>query len=338
MKKLIAVLVGLLAVVGVARAADPLLPITVQKGGSSTRGAGIALYRQRPDIPAGSKLSFLGRYDPKANQIRFLDPPWLHVTWPRQLHWRIHFSVKTGDNVYKVISQYLEPTEADAIQKLPAIVKYVKQVKKSGNGGRRVPNLRLSLHAVYDGKVPEKFANLDAHKTMVGVYCDNLGDSRPAVQQAFMLKPDKKPAPLHPGMIAVFTGEIHVNRPELNYHQKEEKKLHHFNLKLVETRPVKVNLDEKTAQQACRDLIAKSEQRLRDTCRGEALTFQFDSEKPLRTTWIDEQMVVSGLITPRPDYSREPVPYATASVFFDPETGKPQRITVVRRVHQDPPD
>jgi hypothetical protein len=43
----------------------------------------------------------------------------------------------------------------------------------------------------------------------------------------------------------------------------------------------------------------------------------------LRTTWIDEQMVVSAVITPRPDFSRKPVPSATASVFFDPETGKP---------------
>jgi hypothetical protein len=228
----------------------------------------------------------------------------------------------------------LDPAQADVLQTNPAVKNFVKRIQ----AGRPARNPELSLYEVYAGKVPGKFARLDVHKTMVGVYCDNLGDSRPEVQQAFMVKPDKRPAPLDSSRIAVFTGEIQVNRPELNYHQKKEQKLHHFNLKLIETRPLKVNLAEATAHQVYRDLIAKSEQRLRDTCQGEGLTFEFDSKRPLRTTWIDEQMVASGLITPRPDYSREPVPYATASVFFDPNTGKPQRLTVVRRVHQDPPD
>jgi hypothetical protein len=186
--------------------------------------------------------------------------------------------------------------------------------------------------------VPAEFAELEARRTMVTVFCDNLYDERPAIQQAFMVKPDKIPAPLQPGMIAVFSGVISPNRPDLSYHHKREKGLHYFNLELTETRPIEVNLDEKTAHSAYCHLIVKAAKRLIDICKGEELTFRFDADEPLRTTWIEEEMVVSGLITPRPDYSRKPLPFATASVFFDPRTGKPRRLTVVRRVHQDPPD
>jgi len=333
--KSVAAVVGMLAVCGGTWAEDTQLPITVKKGGSATRGAGIAMHRERPDISAGKKLSFLGKYEPGTDRIRLLDPPWVHVRWKRPESWRIYcLGSETVPRSSEVVSEYLDPPQADVLQTHPAIRSFIKETK----AGRSPKSPRLSLHEVYAGEVPKQFAALDAHKTMVGVYCDDLGDSRPAPQQAFQVKPGKKPAPLHPGMIAVFTGEIHVNRPEMNYHQKKQKGLHHFDLKLIETRPLKVTLDEKTAHQAYRDLVVKAEQRLQDTCKGEGLTFQFDPKAPLRTTWLDEQMVVSGLITARPDYSRKPVPYATASVFFDPGTGKPQRITVVLRVHQDPPD
>ena len=336
--RLVVAVVVLFAGALVARAAESPLPITVEKGGSSTRGSGIAMYREVPSLSAGSELTFLGRSEPKEDRIRLLDPPWVHVTWPRRLHWRIYFTVKTGLSSSKAVSRYLDPAQADALQKLPAVQKYVEKVKASGDGRGAIARPELSLHEVYAGKVPEEFAKLDARDTIVGVYCDNLGRPGLAIQQAFYVKPNKPPAPLHPGMVAAFTGTIHPNQPELSYRQKEERKLHHFNLKLTATRPIRVQLDEPTACRLFKKEISKAMMPLQDTCKRQSLTFEFDSEQRPRVSWIDERMVVSGVITPRPSFSMKPVPYATASVFFNPETSRPERIVFVRRVHRDPSD
>jgi hypothetical protein len=322
----------------IAPAAESPLPITVEEGGSATRGSGIAMYRELPTLPAGSELTFLGQYDPKEDRIRFLDPPWVHVTWPRRLHWRIYFMVKTGPSSSKAVSRYFDPAQADALQKLPTIRKYVEKVKASGGAGRAIARPELSLHEVYAGKVPEEFAELDARNTIVGVYCDNLGRPGRAIQQAFYVKPNKPPSPLHPGKIAVFTGAIRPNQPELSYRQKEERKLHHFNVKLAATRPIRIQLDEATANRLFKKEVSKAMMSLQDTCKRHSLTFEFNSEQRPRISWVDERMVVSGVITPRPTFSMKPVPYATASVFFNPETSQPERIVFVRRVHRDPSD
>lgn len=339
--KLVVALVGFLAGLWSAQAAKSPLPVTIEKGDISFRASGVALYRSLYGIPAGQKLTFYGKYDPEADRIYFLDPSWIHVKWPRRQHWRIYF---LGRDDSRYISQYLEPAEADILVKLPAIRNYIKNVKDSGNRGRSVHYPELSLHDVYAGKVPKRLAKFDAHKTIVGVFCDNLGNTKAEVQQAFSVKPDKKPARLLPGMIARFTGEILPNRPELSYHQKEAKKIHHFNLKLTATQPIKVVLEAKAARRVCVEEIRKVEKQLREICKKEGLTYKFDPEKDRsltgfgRNSWVDGRVVFTGLITPYPGFSFKPVPYAVVSVFFDPGTGKPEKIVFGRRMRQDPWD
>ena len=142
---------------------------------------------------------------------------------------------------------------------------------------------------------------------------------------------------LYPGMVAVFTGEIHPNRPELGYHQKEEKKIHHFNLKLTGTRPIKVGLDEKTARRVFVEEINRAKGPLSDICKRRGLTFQFDGQEPT-LSWVDRQIVMSDVITPHPPFSFEPLPYATVELVIDPETGKPERIVFIPRAYASPPD
>ena len=290
----------------------------------------MALYRTRPDLAAGEKLTFLGEYDPRAKRIRLLDPPWIHVTWPRRLHWRIYFSVSTGKNSSRAISRYLEPAQAVALVKKPVIKKYIEKVKAD----RRARAPKLSLHDVYGGKVPKQFAKLDARATMVGVYCDNLGRTEPDIQQCFFVTPDKAVA----GGIAMFTGTVQPNRPELNYHQKEDKDIHHFNVTLQNAEPIQVRLKEETARQRFVAEVLKAKPAIEKMLKREKLTFLFDPASESRITWMERWMVVSGVITTRPQFSMRPVPYASASVFFNPTTGRPERLTVFRRIHQDPRD
>ena len=88
--------------------------------------------------------------------------------------------------------------------------------------------------------MPKEFAKLDARETIVSLFCDNLGRPNATMQQCYSMRPDKKPAE----GIAQFTGTLHLNRPDLNYHQREKQKLHHFNFKLTNAKPIRVKLTE----------------------------------------------------------------------------------------------
>lgn len=307
------------------------LPVTFEKkAGTATRGAGVALYRTRPNLGAGDKLAFLGKYDPKSKRIRLLDPPWIHVTWPRQLHWRIYFQRDSKKGYSEAVSRYLEPEEATNLEKKPAIREYIRKVKAGG----RPSTPKLTLHDVYDGKVPKGFAKLDARTTMVGVYCDNLGRPGLNVQQCFFTTPEKAVA----GGVALFTGSIHPNRPELSYRQKQDSGIHHFNIRLQKAEPIRVRLTEATARRQFVSEVLKARTAIEEILKREKLDFEFDPAVATRITWVAKNMVVSGVVTPRPKFSMQPVPFATVSVFLDPATGTPKRITVFRRIHRDPSD
>ena len=319
-------------------ASNSTLPIDIVKGCAANRNLGVSLYRELPNIVAGEKFSFLGRYDLKDNRIYFLDPPWVHVIWPRRLHWRIYFSVGTGRGSSKAISHYLEPNEAEALVQLPSVQNYIKGAEASGHYSRSVDYPRISLYDVYAGKVPEKFENLNARKTLVRLFCDNLGDPRPNLQQAFFATTDSNPLPLNSSLIGRFTGTIHPNRPELSYRAKSNKNFHHFNLELTDIEPIKVTLREDTVRSVFVEEIQKAETRLRAICEKEGLAYRFSSLSGHSLTWFDERMVITGLITALPSFSFQPVPYMVASVLINPESGKPERIVCGLRIRQDPPD
>lgn len=316
----------------VASAVEAALPIVVQKhDGAASGQAGAALFRERPNLTTGDKLTFTGSF--KGEQIRLLDPPWVMLLSDRQLHWRIYFSVDTGEGFKRAVSKYLEPAQMVALEKLPVVQKYIAAKET----GRRAQAPELSLHTVYGGKVPKEFVKLDVRETKVGLFCDNLGRPNATTQQCFTIRPDKKPSE----GIAQFTGTLHLNRPDLNYHQREKQKLHHFNFKLTDAKPIRVKLTEAEMQKQFISEIEKASKALQQLCENKNLKYQFNPKtliQKVRLSWLDGQQIASALITPRPRYSRNPVPYATVSIPFDPATGQPKRIIFVQRIHQDPRD
>lgn len=312
-----------------ASALEAALPIVVQKhDGAASGQAGVALFRELPNLASGDKLTFTGSFD--GERIRLLDPPWVMVLSDRQLHWRIYFSVDTGEGFKRAVSKYLAPAQMVVLEKLPVVQKYIAAKET----GRRTQALELSLYTVYSGKMPKEFAKLDARKTKVSLHCDNLGRANATMQQCFTMRPGRKPAE----GIAQFTGTLRLNRPDLNYHQREKQKLHHFNFKLTDAKPIHLKLTEAEMRKRFATEIAKAKNALQQLCAQRNLKFQFDPKAATRVTWVDGQMAVSALITPRPRYSRQPVPYATVSICFDPATGQLKRTIFVQRVHQDPRD
>lgn len=312
-------------------AVEAALSIELEQGGASTRGAGVALYRERANLVAGKEFSFVGEY--KDGFIRMMDPPWVMVTHERRLHWRIYFFMDTGEGFERAVSGYLDPEQVKRVEPLPAVRRYVEGMKRGGRHGR-FTEPELSLRAVYGDTLPEAFAKLDPVKTKVGLYCDNLGQPAADLQQCFGMKPDKE----HAAGVARFTGVVFLNRPDFHYHQREEQKLHHFNLKLAHAKPIKMNLTYPEAKRRFADELAEAGPRLAKLCEANGLKYAPAPNDSAKVSWVDGNLAVSGLITPRPDFSIKPVPYATATVCFDPEAAKRRRLLFVKRIHQDPKD
>ena len=169
-------------------AVEAALSIELEQGGASTRGTGVALYRERANLVAGKEFSFVGEY--KDGFIRMMDPPWVMVTHERRLHWRINFFMDTGEGFERAVSRYLDPEQVKRVEPLPAVRRYVEGMKRGGRH-RRFTEPELSLRAVYGDTLPEAFAKLDPVKTKVDLYCDNLGQPAADLQQCFGMKPDK---------------------------------------------------------------------------------------------------------------------------------------------------
>jgi len=312
-------------------ASKAALPIVVENGGAATRGTGVAFHREHADIAAGDRFTFVGEF--KAGRIRLMDPPWVMVKYDRQLHWRIYFFMDTGEGFKRAVSRYLAPVQVKRVEPLPAVQKYIEGMERGGRHAR-FPAPRLSLRAVYGDKLPKEFAKLDPANTQVGLYCDNLGKPNASLQQCFTMKPDKAPA----AGVAHFTGTVQLNRPDLHYHQREEQKWHHFNLQHAKAQPIRVKLTEADARRQFTAELTKAGPRLAKLCEQAGLEFISKANGPTFISWVDGQLAVSGLITPRPNFSMKPVPYATVTLCFDPETTQPQRILFVKRIHQDPRD
>jgi hypothetical protein len=55
------------------------VPVTYR--GPSEDTCDTSLFRTLPYLKSGSQFGFIGMYDETSNMVRFLDPPWVHVTW-----------------------------------------------------------------------------------------------------------------------------------------------------------------------------------------------------------------------------------------------------------------
>jgi len=248
--------------------------------------------------------------------------------------WRVYCLVETGPNSFKAISKNLNSAETAALLKLPAMQAYFK--KQEGSTWQ-IETPKFSLHEVFAGKVPEEFAGLDAQKTMDLLQRDDF--YHPLHNS---VTPEKGSSPLVAGMVATFTGTIHPHLPENIHYAVDVPNLDQLDLHIPSIRPVRVLLDEETARRRFLEEVKRATPALTEICRQNQLIFEFNPDQIPVASWFDGRMVMSGRISsppePPPNNYFQRRPYATASVFFDPETRKPERIIVVKRFVQSPRD
>jgi len=329
-----AVVTLLLAAIQVS--ADKKLNIeVVRPDGIYSGSAGVAMYSNRANLIAGKTVTFLGRYDASTNDVYLLDPPWLHLTWPRHPHWRIYFLDKSDPKNQKYVSEYLLPRFTERIEKLPAVRQYSKSVLD-----KEIPpsaNPELTLAVIFGDAIPQSFAHLNS-STTVTLYGDNLGNASPNLQQLFSVRAPLRWGRLTDSKIAMFTAKIVPNRPELSYRQKEKLKIHHFNMSNVRIKPIEYQWKEAELAQIFQSILASRNSEINAICKQNNLTLSVANPVIIHQSWQDNCVVKSALVTTRPRYSRTPVPYATFSVYFDIRTGKTHKMIFAIRMHQDPLD
>ena len=332
---LIATLVALLFT-SLQVSADKKLNIEViRPDGIHSGSAGVAPYSNRANLIAGKTVTFLGRYDASTNDVYLLDPPWLHLTWPRHPHWRIYFLDKSDPKNQKYVSEYLLPRFTERIEKLPAVRQYSKSVFD-----KEIPHIanpELTLAVIFGDAIPQSCAHLDS-ATKVTLYCDNLGNDSPNLQQLFSVRAPLRWGRLTDSKIALFTAKIVPNRPELSYRQKEKLKIHHFNMSNVRIKQIEYQWKEAELDQTFQSILTSRTSEIKAVCKQNNLTLRVANPVLIRQSWHDNCVVKSALVTTRPRYSRIPVPYATFSVYFDIRTGKTHKMMFAIRMHQDPLD
>ena len=316
--------------------ADKKLNIEVMRpDGVHSGTAGVAPYSNRANLIAGKTVTFLGRYDASTNDVYLLDPPWLHLTWPRHPHWRIYFLDQSDPKNQKYVSEYLLPRFTERVEKLPAVRQYSKSVLD-----KEIPpiaNPELTLAVIFGDTIPQSFGHLNS-STTVTLYGDNLGNDSPNLQQLFSVRAPLRWGRLTDSKIAMFTAKIVPNRPELSYPQKEKLKIHHFNLSNVRIKPIEYQWKETGLDQTFQAILTSRNSEIKAICKQNNLTLSVANPIIIHQSWQDNCVVKSALITTRPRYSRSPVPYGTFSVYFDIRTGKTHKTMIAIRIHQDPLD
>ncbi|MBT4724699.1 MAG: hypothetical protein HON92_09940 [Planctomycetaceae bacterium] len=307
----------------------------VRPDGIHSGSAGVAMYSNRAHLRAGKTVTFLGRYNASTNDVHLLDPPWLHLTWPRHAHWRIYFLDESDPKNKKYISEYLLPRFTKRIEKLPEIRQYTNSVFDQENTPIAKPKLTLAV--IFGDTLPQPFAHLDS-STKVTLYCDNLGNDSLNLQQLFSVRAPLRWGRLTDSKIAMFTVKIVPNRPELSYPQKEKLKIHHFNMNNARIKPIEHQWKEAELDQTFQAILASRKSEIKAICKQNNLTLSVANPVLIRQSWHDNCIVKSALVTTRPRYSRTPVPYATFSVYFDIRTGKTHKMVFAVRMHQDPLD
>jgi hypothetical protein len=307
----------------------------VRPDGIHSGSAGVAMYSNRAHLRAGKTATFLGRYNASTNDVHLLDPPWLHLTWPRHPHWRIYFLDESDPKNKKYVSEYLLPHFTERIEKTSAVRQYSKSVLDEENPPMANPELTLAV--IFGDAIPQSLAHLDS-STTVTLYCDNLGNGSANLQQLFSARAPLRWGRLTDSKIAMFTAKIVPNRPELSYPQKEKLKIHHFNMSNARIKPIAYQWKEAELDQSFQAILTTRNSDIKAICQQNNLTLSLANPVIIRQSWQDNCVVKSALITTRPRYSRTPVPYATFSVYFDIRTGKTHKMVFAIRMHQDPLD
>ncbi len=155
--------------------------------------------------------------------------------------------------------------------------------------------------------------------------------------QTFAFHCDTRPRDLDDVGYATFTGKIVMKQPDPAAGESFDERVPEFRIELLETAPIRcVTPPDELQKQAVAE-VARAEARLRALCDKHQLEYAFDA-KALSSSWYQGCIAFTSTVSKAPIYTRQPVPYATISVLFNPETGKATRLIFMHRIRQDPRD
>lgn len=160
---------------------------------------------------------------------------------------------------------------------------------------------------------------------------------RPDTFQAFVVHPQPSPVGLEANGYARFKGVLKVNQPHLSTNYKDDRNIPVFQVNLTEANAIRLAQPVDKLQQSCPAIVRQAEPRLREWCARNHLKYNFDASN-LSMSWYHGRIAFTAPVTTYPRFSFTPVPYATLSVLFDPETGNPTGLIIQRRIWQDPHD
>lgn len=163
----------------------------------------------------------------------------------------------------------------------------------------------------------------------------NPDETQTRTVQTFAFHCDMRPRDLDAVGYAAFTGKIVIKRPAAG--EEFDEWAPKFRIDLLETAPIPcVTPPDELRKQAAAE-VARAEERLRALCDKHQLEYAFDANA-LSSSWYQGCIAFTSTVSRTPVYTRTPVPYATISVLFNPQTGKATRLLFMHRIRQDPRD
>jgi len=163
------------------------------------------------------------------------------------------------------------------------------------------------------------------------------GADRPPTYQAFSFQCDKLPEDIDATGFARFTAKVLVNRPDLSNDAKSRKNIPVFRIELVKVAPIRCRRALDDLKKSAAADIRAVEPRLRELCGRYNLRYDFDESK-LSHSWYKGCVAFTSIATTHPVFSIKPLPYATISALYEPETGRLSGFVFMRRIWRDPPD
>jgi len=163
------------------------------------------------------------------------------------------------------------------------------------------------------------------------------GADRVPTYQAFSFQCDKLPEDIDATGFARFTAKVLVNRPDLSNDAKSRKSIPVFRIEPVRVAPIRCRRALDDLKKSAAADIRAVEPRLRELCGRYNLRYDFDESK-LSHSWYKGRVAFTSIATTHPVFSIKPLPYATISALYEPETGRLFGFVFTRRIWQDPPD
>ncbi len=163
------------------------------------------------------------------------------------------------------------------------------------------------------------------------------GADRAPTYQAFSFQCDKLPEDIDATGFARFTAKVLANRPDLSNEAKSQKDVPVFRIEPVKVVPIRCRRALDDLKKSAAADIRAVEPRLRELCGRYNLRYDFDESK-LSRSWYKGCVAFTSIATTHPMFSVKPLPYATISALYEPETGRLSGFVFARRIWQDPPD